>query len=449
LLEALLPRGASSDAEPQHRAVLMAAERSVTVLTGGPGTGKTHTIARLVAVLLADAAERGEPVRIALAAPTGKAAARLREALDQAADTGLGGAVASSSMSGQLREIPALTLHRLLGPLPAVRTRFEFDAERPLPYDVVVLDETSMVPLPMMARLLEGLRPGARLVLVGDPDQLASVDVGAILGDVVAAAASSSASPLSLASVRLLRGHRQQHGSEISVLSDAIRDGRADDALDLLRGGGDVTFLEHRDPLSAADGAGVRDIVSGPLSACRAAALAGDAETALDVASRVRVLCAHRRGRFGAEAWNTALGSWMLGRPHPPRHFAGRSLLVTRNDLRHRLSNGDSGVLVSRDDRLLAAFRVAGEVRTFAPVQLESVDTAFATTVHKSQGSEYDTVVIVLPPAGSPLARRELLYTAVTRATRRVVVVGSSESFLTSASTRAPRSTGLIEALTA
>jgi exodeoxyribonuclease V alpha subunit len=347
-----------------------------------------------------------------------------------------------------LRDVPSLTLHRLLGPLPAVRTRFKSNSEHLLPYDVVIVDETSMVPLPMMARLLEALAAETRLVLVGDPDQLSSVDAGAILGDVVEAAAAPD-SAMARCHVRLDRSHRQEEGSAIGPLSDAIRGARADDVVALLRSSDGLTFLEHDDARAVASCGGVRPVVDAHLRECRRAATAGDTATALGAASAVRILCAHRSGPFGANSWNDLAASWMLDGQRPPRNFAGRMLLATRNDLRNRLSNGDSGVVVAAGDRLRAAFWIAGEVRTFAPAQLESVETAFATTVHKSQGSEYDTVVVVLPPPGSPLARRELLYTAVTRATRRVVVVGSVESLVAAVTTRTPRSTGLVSGLCA
>jgi exodeoxyribonuclease V alpha subunit len=328
-------------------------------------------------------------------------------------------------ISSMLERIEPTTLHRLLGPLPAVRTRFRHDALNPLPHDVVVVDETSMVALPMMARLLDALRADARLILIGDPDHVA----------------------------RLGRSRRQREESPIGPLSDAIREGRADDVLDQLRNGwtdlapGEqlVTFVETSEPLDGADA--VRSIVAPSAQAARAAAEAGRLRAALDSTASCRVLCAHRRGRFGVETWNAQIESWVRDGVAGRRNFAGRPLLVTRNDLRNRLSNGDSGVMASTAAGLVAAFDVGGEIRTFAPAQLESVETAFATTVHKSQGSEYDTVVVVLPPPSSPLASRELLYTAVTRTTRRLVVVGSAASVVACVSTRTLRATGLAGAL--
>jgi exodeoxyribonuclease V alpha subunit len=346
----------------------------------------------------------------------------------------------------------------LLGSLPAVRTRFRHDARNPLPHDVVVIDETSMVALPMMARLLDALRPTARLILVGDPDQLESIEAGAVLADLVNASLDPR-SPLAGPVARLGRSRRQGRESPIGPLSDAIRDGRADQVVEQLRrgdpgpgdsmtGDGVITFVEAADPRGGEALSVVRSAVSPAVVAARTAARAGRSRAALDATASCRVLCAHRRGRHGAEGWNTEIESWVRDGTHGRRNFAGRALLVTRNDLRIGLSNGDSGVMVSTNDGLRAAFDVGDEIRTFAPAQLELVETAFATTVHKSQGSEYDTVVVVLPPADSPLARRELLYTAVTRATRRLVVVGTAESVVASVTTRTPRATGLVEALT-
>lgn len=440
LLDHLLPPQIDGRPNLQSVAAVTATERCLAVITGGPGSGKTHTIARIVAALLADADARGESLRVAVAAPTGKAAQRIGETIAAAAGGGL--ADVPAAVLERLGDVPSLTLHRLLGPLPAVRTRFRSDTDHPLPHDVVIVDETSMVPLPMMARLLEALPADARLVLVGDPDQLSSVEAGAILGDIVGAAAVPG-STVAACSVRLDRAHRQSKHSAIGPLADAIREARADDVVALLRSSEDLTFLEQSESQSQPDGGDVRTLVAAHLADCRRAALEGDAGAALAAASTTRLLCAHRRGPFGADSWNELVASWMFGGQRPPRNYAGRMLLATRNDLRNRLSNGDSGVVVAAGDRLRAAFRVGGEIRTFAPAQLESVETAFATTVHKSQGSEYDTVVVVLPPAGSPLARRELLYTAVTRATRRVVVVGSVGSLVASVTTRTPRASGL------
>ncbi len=479
LLDQLLPPTERDEINLQHSAAHLALTSRLAVVVGGPGTGKTHTVARLLAVLLANAVATGEPIRIALAAPTGKAAARLREAIvaaaslasSPAAGSPAAGSPAAGSMAAgspaagstpalpatiaaQLADLPATTLHRLLGSAGLSRTRFRHNVENPLPYDIVVVDETSMVALPLMARLLEAVRADARLILVGDPDQLESIDVGAVLAD-INDAAESALSPLSSHVVRLRRPRRQQEGSPIGPLSDAIREGRADDVLHLLRAGSVspdtneplITFIESDDAMRDGDAAGIRAIVSPPLLASMAEATAGHADTALGHLAQIRVLCAHRRGPHGAQNWNDAIESWLLGATSHPRDYPGRALLVTHNDARTRLSNGDTGVVVLHPDGVRAAFRIAGEVHEFAPSQLERVETAFAMTIHKSQGSEYPTVVVVLPPATSPLIGRELLYTAITRTTRRLIVVGTAEAVIAAVQTPARRITGLPEAL--
>ena len=330
----------------------------------------------------------------------------------------------------------ATTIHRLLGPRPDHRTRFAHHRGLPLPYDLVVVDETSMVPLPLMARLVEALPDSCRLVLVGDPDQLESVEVGAVLGDLVRAADPAD-SPLHGRVVRLERQRRTASESLIGPLRDAVRDQQVDEAIELLRSAAPDSLVSF---VPVVDGAGdltdaasaVRAALAGPLREAVAAAERGDGAAALDELDTVRILCAHRRGPYGVEPWNREVERWLFA-TSPGRHeYAGRALLATRNDPRTGIANGDTGITVNLPvdgaPRLRAVFRRGGEVVAFAPAELDELETAFAMTVHKSQGSEYDTVVVVHPPADSPLVGRELLYTALTRARRRLVVVGSEES---------------------
>lgn len=449
------PKSLEHDPNTQHQAARLALSSTLGVIVGGPGTGKTHTIARLLAVMLDNASDRGAPLRIALAAPTGKAATRLREAIIAASGATEGGrAILPTEIADQLTRLPTTTVHRLLGPRGPNGTRFTHDATHPLPHDVVVIDETSMVSLPLMARLLEAVRPDATLILVGDPDQLESIEVGSVLANVVDAARIVE-SPLHHHVVRLNRPRRQQAGSPIAPLTDAIRDNKPNDVVALLRAGADdaatglplLAFIEHRDPSSATVLAAVRAVVSAPCAASLAAALDNRATDALHELTGVRVLCAHKHGPFGAETWNRTIEQWMLGHAAPTRFYPGRALLITRNDPRAQLANGDTGVVVAQPDGIRAAFRIGDDVRLFAPSQLDSVETAFAMTIHKSQGSEYDTVVVVLPPETSPLIGRELLYTAVTRTTRRLIVVGTAEAVKKAVQTPGSRITGLTSAL--
>jgi exodeoxyribonuclease V alpha subunit len=256
--------------------------------------------------------------------------------------------------------------------------------------------------------------------------------------------------------VRLLRGHRFGGDSPIALLSDAVRDGEVQRAIELLESdatrdvdGSTVRFVRTDDPMSAPTIEVVRAVLRPMLHDLRAAAQEGDAAEALRVASSVRILCAHRHGRFGVSDWNRLCESWLVDRAvgATPVWYAGRPLLVTRNDTRLGLSNGDTGVVVVEGGRTMAVFTSARGVVRFDPAQLDDVDTAYAMTVHKSQGSEYDTVIMVLPPAHSPLVGRELFYTGATRAKRHLFVVGNDSAIRAAVTSPATRMTGLAEAL--
>ncbi len=372
---------------------LLARAERLKVIAGGPGTGKTTMVARLVGEL----SEQDPRPLIALAAPTGKAAARLAEAVH--AETGL-------------YELEASTLHRLLGWRPDSNSRFRHHRGNRLPHDVVIVDETSMVGLSMMARLVEAVRPDAQLVLVGDPAQLTSIEAGAVLGDIVAGANGV-----------VTLEHVYRHGGAIAALAAAVRVGDADRALEILASGAeDVTWLA--DP---GDTAVIRDEAVAAARAVTDAAAAGDARTAIDSLGAFRVLCAHRRGDHGAATWVARIEGW-LGEELQAggRWYVGRPLLVTENDYSLRLFNGDTGVVVAAgEDRVAAAFERHDDVVTFSPSRLAAVDTVYAMTIHKSQGSQFKTAAVVLPDADSPILTRELLYTAVTRAQERLVLAGS------------------------
>ena len=436
-LDALFP-----DAGPdgQRLAVALAASRWVTVVTGGPGTGKTHTVARLLRLLHE---QPGPPPRVALAAPTGKAAARLQEAVQgQAAGLGLPG------------DLTASTLHRLLGWRPDSRTRFRHDRDTRLPHDVVVVDEASMVPLAMMARLLDAVRPTARLVLVGDADQLTPVGAGAVLSDLVhrpPAAGAVSGLPAALVPsgldaeqerqlrggvVRLTVSHR--YGRQIGDLAEAVRTGDADRAVALLQAGTDVVLTEEIGALRA-------EVVE-VAAALSAAARAGDAVAALALLGRHRLLCAHRTGPYGVAHWNEQVSRW-TGTPTGLVWHAGQPLLVTANDRDTGLWNGDAGVVVATPDGLRAAFPRPGGPELLSPSRLSAVQPAHALTVHRSQGSQYDAVSVLLPPPASPLLSRELLYTALTRASRTVRLVGTEEAVRAAVGRHVVRASGLRRAV--
>jgi exodeoxyribonuclease V alpha subunit len=444
-LQAALERMFPPGWEEQRSATERAARQSTTVLTGGPGTGKTASVARLLAVLGEQhEVATGRPPRIALAAPTGKAAARLQESVARERD----GDTMPGQDAARLLGIGASTLHRLLGWRPDNSTRFRHHRANPLPYDVVVVDEVSMVSLTQMARLLEAVRPSTRLVLVGDPDQLASVEAGAVLADLVAGFEGRADSPV----VRLLTTHRtadDDGGRALDALARAMRRGDADEAVSLLRSSTGAVRLV--DPEDRAATAAVRaEVVDRALEIAEAANEAQGARAA-ELLDHHRLLCAHREGPYGVSGWNRQVVHHLAesaGVAHLDEWYAGRPVLITANDRGLGLSNGDLGVTVRADDgRLRVMVRVDGRLRSFAPTRLTGVETVYAMTVHKSQGSEARAVTVVLPPGDSPLLTRELLYTAVTRARQQVTVIGTEESVRAAVSRTVQRASGLASRL--
>lgn len=469
-LDRLFP---SAEPDDQRLAAAVCALRRLAVVVGGPGTGKTTTVAKLLALLH----DQPEPPRlVGLAAPTGKAAARLTEAFAQAR------AELPAVDRGRLPVLEATTLHRLLGRRPDARSRFRHDREDRLPHDVVVIDEASMVSLTLMARLLEALRPQARLVLLGDPDQLASVEAGAVLGDLVdparvgartaaVTAALRDVVPLDVPAdaplvadsggarlrdgIALLRTvHRFAEGGGIAALAAAARQGDGPEALRLLETGAvDLDFLAVPDDRSVGGGALARlraeAVATG--GAITAAARAGDAVAALDALERHRLLCAHRLGPRGVRRWSEQVTRWLAeaepateGPARSDGRYVGEPLLVTTNDSDTKLFNGDSGVVVADGTGgLVAAFRRGANPFLVPLARLSGVQPLRAMTVHRSQGSQFARVTVLLPPAGSPLGTRETFYTAVTRAREHVLVVGSPEAVLSAISRPIARATGL------
>jgi exodeoxyribonuclease V alpha subunit len=427
----------SEDDERQRTASASAVRHRFAVVAGGPGTGKTTTVARIVALLAeqAAAAGRAEPL-VALAAPTGKAAARLEEAVhEEAARLDV-----SEAVRAQLLAAEASTLHRLLGWRPDSHSRFRHHRGNRLPHDVVIVDETSMVSLSLMARLVEAVRPQARLVLVGDPGQLTSIEAGAVLGDIVGPADDAPGI------VVLERVHR--FGGAIATLAEAIRRGDADAAIAALTDAPDeVTWL----PVDPESPGALTPVHVSAVAAARAvidAARAGDAKLALAALGGFRVLCAHRRGPYGVETWTDRIERWLAaevdGFGAEGQWYVGRPLLVTENDYGLRLYNGDTGVVVATEQgRVSAAFERRGEVVEFSPSRLAAVDSVYAMTVHKSQGSQFAAAAVLLPDPTSHILTRELLYTAVTRARERLILAGTEEAIRVAVSRPVARASGL------
>jgi exodeoxyribonuclease V alpha subunit len=457
-LDRLFPKQAGADG--QRVAAATAVLRRFTVISGGPGTGKTTTVIRLLALLAEQAA--GTPFRAGLAAPTGKAAARMQEVI-RAAKQAL-------PVEAPIRDaIPeeAATIHRLLGWQPA--GGFRHGRDNPLALDVLVVDEASMVDLGLMAKLLLALPPSARLVLVGDRDQLASVAAGAVLGDICAGTPGCSAR--FRARLRAATGDDPGGGTAGPAIRDAVVLLTESYRFAAGSGIGQAARL-----VNGGDGAGARAVLTSPdfpevgwrtVDSPRKLAHAlgetvpaafGEScatpEAALATFDRLRILCARRGGPFGVEAVNRIAEDRLRAAgclPRLGRWYPGRPVLVTANDYHLRLFNGDLGVALP-DPEGAGGLRVVcrgskNELRRFAPARLPAHETAYATTVHRSQGTEAERVVLILPSTPSPVLTRELLYTALTRARAQVEVWGTAGVFDAGVEQRIARSSGLRDAL--
>ncbi len=446
--------GKGSD-DYQAQAVKKALTHNTTVLLGGPGTGKTYTIAGMLHAFYSEHAANStgntNPLRVAIAAPTAKAARQVTTSV------GLSLALqhfpqTHADLIGSVTKTSS-TIHRLLGWSPGNRGRFAHHAQNFLPYDIVIIDEVSMVSLPLMARLLEALAPTTKLVLVGDPQQLKSVEAGAVLPD-IASLHGDGTYPIT----KLLINRRQadendpnkvndigQLATKISVASLSQSD--ADDVLQFIKKNpNEITFIALPD--ASADPSkssqvlaqldtylqGYRDALKGAKLGTAQGALA-----ALDALASVRVLCGHRKGPYGVAAWNNLVAR-TVG-VSSDRGAVGQPLLNTRNDLRTGLVNGDTGIVVRTPNGHKVVFST--QDKEFEPSALEDIEVAFATTIHKSQGSEYNTVIVVVPPVDSPLLRRELLYTAVTRARKHLVLIASEDAITKAVMSTINRASGL------
>ncbi len=507
-LAALFPEPLVVDGERftdwQKLACAMAAQGRFTLITGGPGTGKTTTVVRLLALLQEAAMATGEPLRLSLAAPTGKAAARLTESI--------GAQVESLALDERVREqIPTLvtTLHRLLGSRPGSR-HFRHDSTNPLPLDVLVVDEASMIDLEMMACLLDALPGHARLILLGDKDQLASVEAGAVLGDLCREAESGGYSKATQAWLEDQTGERlddptlvpgdkalAQHivmlrhsrrfgsGSGIGRLARAVNQGDAQAArATLAAGAGDLHVLRLAGEQDRAlerllmDGLGNGE--PGPqgyahyLQLMQAERPASDADEqaweawagkVLGAFDRFQLLCAVRKGAWGVEALNERIAQALVRRgllDQAHGWYEGRPVLVTRNDYGLGLMNGDIGIALRLPEPpevpgapMRQALRVvfprndgSGALRHILPSRLSAVETVFAMTVHKSQGSEFAHCALILPDSLNPVLTKELVYTGITRARHWFSLVESRAGIFEQAVLRrVERRSGLREAL--
>ncbi len=437
LLDTIFPVTAGGSSR-QHDAAVLAATGNLAVIAGGPGTGKTHTVGALLAAMAA----ADELPLVAVCAPTGKAAARLGEAIERRA-----GEIDDSALRERLAAVSPSTIHRLLG-WTWERGRFHHDALRRLPHDLVIVDEMSMVSLPMAAKLLASVGDDAAVVLVGDPFQLESIEAGTVLADIVGRpgdpGVQAPAAPIGRHVVVLDRVHRFEEESVIADLADAVRLGDGDAAVALL-GAGHPQLGWVPEPA----GPVFKELWAEVITQRRRLvelAVAGDAQGALGALGEMAVLCARREGPEGVAHWRRnvemALDERFTGLRYGGEWYPGRPIMITKNDYNLELYNGDIGVVVATGEGLRAAFDRGG-VRLFPLSHLGEHVTNHAMTIHKSQGSQFRSVVVVLPGEASRLLTRELLYTAITRASDRVWLVGDEAVIRAAVDRSVQRASGL------
>ena len=416
--------GNSETIDWQLAAATMAINQAFCMITGGPGTGKTTTVVKILALLqeLSD-----QPLLIALAAPTGKAAMRLQESI------GFNKA-ALPCIAAIKSAIPesVTTLHRLLGAKPP-SPYFRHNAKQPLVYDLVVVDEASMVDLALMSKLVDALKPGARLILLGDKDQLASVESGAVLADLTTA--------LPQQTLELQKSHR--FDEDIKNLATAINQQQDLEAWRLLQTGNKNIALLETDLIDY--------ISKQQIDYLRLITARAEFSDIYKAFNRFQALCATRLGKNSVSDINHAVelslsnkklihlsGLWYCGRP----------IMITQNNAALQLYNGDIGICLrdkEQEDQLRVFFqRADGSIKKYLPARIPHCETVFAMTIHKSQGSEFEEVLIILPETISPVLTKELLYTAITRAKKTIKLVANEAVFFSTVRQRVQRVTGLI-----
>ena len=428
----------------QALAVGIGVHKNWMLLSGGPGTGKTHTLVVLMSLLLKIKPE----LRIALVAPTGKAAFRLQQSINHTVNN-LG--FPQELVSQLLSLSQSSTIHRLLGVIPG-SVDFRRNKSNPLPHDLVVVDEASMIDLPLMAKLLNALKPTARLILSGDADQLSPVQGGGVFNALVRGSEPNKFNHEDLSSLRdfsqvgeesnalnqltghvvtLMKSHRHdsgEAGQNISNLCGLIKEGNGDELVKSVReSGAGVEFISSFSDSRIQEflKTGFNDFVTSE-----------DPKEALKALAKFRILCAHNHGKYGVEQWNTksrSLLSFQESDFYP--------VVIQKNDYGVDLFNGDDGVISGEK----AYFENGNGMREIAKARLPACSDAFALSIHRSQGSEYDQVMIVLPPPEAKLLSRELLYVAVSRAKRGVVFVGDPASLVSAVNQEGDLQSGIVE----
>jgi len=429
-LDALLDRyfDMRDETDDQREAAKMAAKQSFSIITGGPGTGKTFTVVKILA-LLQELAE--QPLHIALAAPTGKAAMRLQESI------GFSKAKlpCSETIKNRIPET-VTTLHRLLGAMPP-SPYFRHNADKPLVYDLVVVDEASMVDLALMSKLLDALKPGARLILLGDKDQLASVESGAVLADL------AMAESLQNNVYTLKKSHR--FGGAIKELAEAVNFQQDELAWQILSDGGDGAVQCLDEDL-------IDYVAAQQADYLQLAKADAEFERIFQAFSRFQVLCSNRQGKNSVADINDRVEQKLAEQKRIDLSglwYPGRPVMVTQNNPALHLYNGDIGICMPDSfsaGKLMVFFqRADGSVKKYLPARVPHCETVFAMTIHKSQGSEFEEVLIVLPETINPVLTKELLYTAITRAKKTIKLVAGEAVFTATVRQKIERVTGLVD----
>ncbi|CAB4758206.1 MAG: exodeoxyribonuclease V subunit alpha [Actinobacteria bacterium] len=426
------------------------------IILGGPGTGKT----REVAMKFIERFKAGERnIKVALAAPTGKAAARMREVLlrqcDDLKKLPEGNDVDWQAVTDAIDNAFSGTVHSLLGFGPSREPRYKYNADNYLPFDWVVIDEASMLPSSMMYRLVDALNPATAVLLVGDPDQLASVDAGSVLGD-IAKVASQKGSIL-FSQTKIMRD-QWRLPPEIDGLARLLR-------LESPVGGQVLGNSQHVDAVieyleshkfliswikpdsDTKQLAELQEKVVTHARQLHECAISGDPQSALNKRSELQLLCAHREGKNSVSFWNGFV-EHKLGPYTDARWYFGRPIMVTHNNRAIDLYNGDVGVIVPDESGTpVGAFSDGSSFRVVPTMRLENVESVHALTIHKSQGSEYDEVVVVLPNESSRILTRELFYTGITRTKNRLTIIGSEAVVRSAVSQAIRRASGLASRL--